>query len=280
MHPLVSIITTTYNREKVISQTIQSILNQTFKSWECIIIDDHSNDNTIYTINNYINNDPRFKLISNKSNVGVSESRNIGLSIAKGDYIFIIDSDDVIGTDKLSRQVSFLETNSEIDICYTGARYFYTDSNLKYLYGNDNFLIQVEVTKYDADLVRIFSIRNPFVVGALLYRKKVFEKVGFYDKSLRLYEDWDHNLRCAKANCIIHYLGYSPEIGTYIRIHKQSLIYNANITNKFYYKLLNKHHEVIKYSVLMNPSKNLLKLYIPPILFIYIKKIGCYLKGK
>ena len=280
MNPLVSIIITSYNREKVILDTLNAIYNQTYTNWECFIIDDYSIDKTTTIINTYIKNDQRFKLIVNSKNIGCGPSKNIGLSLVNGKYIYILDSDDIIGENKIFTQVMFLESNLDVDICYTGARYFYTNDVQKYIFGNNNFLIQYEITKFDTSLTKTFSIRNPFVVGALLYRKEVFDKIGKFDNDLLLYEDWDHNIRCAKNNLVFHYLGYNPSIATYIRIHNNSMISNANNTNKFYYMILNKHKEIIEYSINKTTDYKLIKNYFPPTLIRFFKKIYCYIKSK
>ena len=105
----VSIILPCFNGEKFIFSTIESIKNQVFKNWECIIIDDKSSDNSFKIIKESINNDKRFYLISNKTNLGVGKSRNIGIKKSKGRYITFIDSDDLWLPKKLLNHLDFIK---------------------------------------------------------------------------------------------------------------------------------------------------------------------------
>ena len=86
-NPLVSIITPTYNAEKYIVDTIESVLVQNFTNWEMIIIDDHSTDKTVEIIKKVINEEPRIRLIERAENGGPAKTRNAGLKEAKGRYI-------------------------------------------------------------------------------------------------------------------------------------------------------------------------------------------------
>ena len=82
--PLVSVITPVYNREKYLVECIESVLNQTYKNFEFIIIDDKSSDNTLQIIKNYALNDPRIRVLENDKNIGATLSFNRGLDISKG----------------------------------------------------------------------------------------------------------------------------------------------------------------------------------------------------
>lgn len=104
---LVTIIIPNYNSENTIKSTILSVKAQTFKNYECIIIDDKSVDNSVYIIKSLIKNDDRFRILQSKVNNGVSRARNLGLSNAKGRFLTFIDSDDIWDKD-------FLKTNIEI----------------------------------------------------------------------------------------------------------------------------------------------------------------------
>lgn len=122
----VSIITPCYNSEKYISDTIQSVLNQTFTDWEWIIVDDCSSDNSVSVINQY--KDDRICLIALDNNVGAASARNIAINKAKGRYITFIDSDDVWLSEFLQTVVSFLINQNE-ELVYTS--YKRHDENLQ-----------------------------------------------------------------------------------------------------------------------------------------------------
>ena len=107
LKPKVSIITPMYNDEKYIAQTIDSVLSQTYGNWELLIIDDHSNDQSVSIVKNY--EDPRIHLFLNEQNLGAAQARNVGLQHATGDYVAFLDGDDLWMPKKLERQLAFME---------------------------------------------------------------------------------------------------------------------------------------------------------------------------
>ncbi|MDH6456566.1 teichuronic acid biosynthesis glycosyltransferase TuaG [Fusobacterium sp. PH5-7] len=115
---LVSIITPLYNSEKYISETIESVLNQTYKNWEMLIVDDCSKDDGVKIVNEYILKDKRIKLFKNKKNLGGAETRNEAIKKAEGKYIAFLDSDDLWKKEKLILQIEFMEKN-EYAFTYT-----------------------------------------------------------------------------------------------------------------------------------------------------------------
>lgn len=124
MNDLISIIMPSYNTGKYIKDSIDSIIAQTYKNWELIIIDDCSTDNSNEIIESY--SEPRIRLLKNKTNLGAALSRNSGLREAKGKYIAFIDSDDIWVSEKLEKQVDFIKKNdyafifSDYRICLNG----------------------------------------------------------------------------------------------------------------------------------------------------------------
>ena len=110
MNKLVSIITPSYNTANYISETIESVLKQTYTNWEMIIWDDCSNDNTYEVVKPYLN-DKRIRFFKNNINCGAAVSRNNALKVAKGTWIAFLDSDDIWKPNKLERQIRFMEKN-------------------------------------------------------------------------------------------------------------------------------------------------------------------------
>ena len=118
-NPLVSIVMPVYNGERFLEETINSILNQTFKNFELIIINDGSQDNTLKIIKKH--RDDRIVLINNKKNLGSTDSINIGLKIAKGKYIASCNSDDVSHSKRIEVEFNYLEKHPDIFLVGTSA---------------------------------------------------------------------------------------------------------------------------------------------------------------
>lgn len=116
--PLVSIITAMYNSETFISETINSVINQTYKNWELILIDDFSTDSTLQRIQPFLDKNSNIKLIKNTSNLGAAITRNKGIQAAKGDYIAFLDGDDVWKPEKLEIQMAFMQSN-DCEVCFS-----------------------------------------------------------------------------------------------------------------------------------------------------------------
>lgn len=125
---LVSIITPSYKSEQFISQTIESVLSQTYRNWEMIIIDDCSPDNVNNLIKKYIEKDNRIKLIKLEKNIGPANARNEGIKQAKGKYIAFLDSDDIWFPKKLEKQLKFMKDNNLVVTC---SSYYTIDENGK-----------------------------------------------------------------------------------------------------------------------------------------------------
>lgn len=118
-HPLVTIIIPTYNRAAIIGKTLDSILAQTYKNWECIVVDDGSTDTTALVMKKYCDTDPRFRYVSRPDThkPGGNGARNYGLKLAKGAYVQWFDSDDLMHPNKLQAQLDLLLADQEAGVC-------------------------------------------------------------------------------------------------------------------------------------------------------------------
>ena len=111
-----------YNCAKTICHAIQSVQNQTYNNLEILAVDDHSSDSTDDIVKNMAENDNRIHIIKNETNLGVAESRNRGFKQAKGNYVALLDSDDIWEPDKLKEQIAILKKTGN-DFCYTSYSY-------------------------------------------------------------------------------------------------------------------------------------------------------------
>lgn len=123
--PLVSVIMPAYNAERFIGEAIKSVINQTYKNWELIVIDDCSTDKTLDEINKF--HDCRIKKYQNYENKGISYTTNRAIEISSGKYIALLDDDDICMPDRLSKEVLFLNKNENIDI--VGGKSLYIDES-------------------------------------------------------------------------------------------------------------------------------------------------------
>lgn len=180
--PKVSIILPTFNGEQFLSNSIESIISQTYKDWELIIVNDCSTDNTANIINHYIQKDTRIKVITNKENKKLPASLNIGFEQASGEYYTWTSDDNEYYPQAIETMVEFLQKNEEYGMVY--AR-----TNVE-----ENGVLQDYVWcdhKTTPELLLQISVPG----ACFLYRAEIAKTVGEYDCSMFLNEDHDYWLR-------------------------------------------------------------------------------------
>jgi len=209
---LISIISPVYNSEKFITETINSVINQTYQNWELILVDDGSKDNSVEVVEVFLKQDVRIKLISHTSNLGVAEARNTGVKMAKGNYISFLDSDDVWDRDKLDYQVNFMIEN-KCHLCHTAYRKIDEKGNvLVSIIPVSKSVNYYSLLKHN-EIGLSTSMYNADILG-----KRYFTKIGWEDFAL-----WLDILKDTKVS-----LGINKPLVSY-RIHQNSSSYN-----KFY----------------------------------------------
>ncbi len=184
--PKISVVIPVYNGEKTIQKTIESVLNQTFKDWELIIIDDGSQDSTVRIIREI--EDSRIRLFS-YDNAGLASSRNRGIAHAQGEFISFLDADDLWTSDKLEMQFQALEKHPEAAVAYSWTDYI--DQSSQFLHSGRHITINGNI--YQHLLVNNFleNGSNPLI------RKQALNQVGGFDSSINSVADWDMWLRLA-----------------------------------------------------------------------------------
>ena len=174
---LVSVIMASYNHEKFISDAIESVLNQSYKDFELIIIDDYSKDNSKEIINEYVKVDKRIKVLLHRKNQGISRARNDGFDIAEGKYIAFIDSDDVWVSHKLEIQLSILEQDenlivwSEGDVINEKGRYLGRKVTAPYTKKSGNLFYEL----LNTNKIIIF-------VSSMIFNKNHLRNIRFNEK--------------------------------------------------------------------------------------------------
>jgi len=184
----ISILLPTYNGSKYIEKAIKSVLQQSYKDWELIILDDASTDSTEAISIKYVGLDPRIKYIKNETNLRLAQNLNKGIKLSSGIFIARIDEDDIwIDRNKLSKQIDFLNKNPKCVLVGTGFEII--DES-----GKKNIRHVVSPTE-DTLLRKIILRHNPFCHSSVLFRKLDVVKIGGYDQQVTYGEDWDLWLR-------------------------------------------------------------------------------------
>ena len=283
LNPLVSIIIPCFNQARFLPDALGSVLNQTCREWECIIVNDGSSDETDNVAREWLAKDCRFHYFVTQ-NRGPSASRNLGIRASKGDFIQFLDADDLLECNKLAYQLSsFEEEQQSIDIAVSGYRFF-VDSTSDYdlqIFGPFDCLHETVIIKDDRkDVLKLFALRNPMVISAPLYRRRVFDAVGLFDETLLSVEDWDFHYRCALQGCIFHHTGYSAHSKTLVRVHSASTSYNRYQMNEYTKRLRAKHKGQPFMSSIKRPPLTILeviRLCIPPIVTLLLAKSKQYI---
>ena len=191
-NPTVSVIIPTYNRAHLIGRAIQSVLNQTYRDFEIIIVDDGSTDNTEEVIKEFQKRDERIRYIKHERNKGYPKALNTGIKAAKGEYIAFQDDDDEWLPEKLEKQMRVFENApAKVGVVYTG---FWRIENNKKIYIPFFWVKQKEGNIHE-ELLKGNFIGTP----AALVRKECFEKVGGFDTKLPYLQDWELWIRISKC---------------------------------------------------------------------------------
>jgi len=174
----ISVLMPVYNGEKFLVEAIDSILNQTFRDFEFIIVNDGSTDRTVEIIESY--NDQRIKLI-NRENGGVSAALNTGLENAKGKYIVRMDADDISHLDRIEKQYDFIKNNPEYIIVGTDVNYITEENDFVFRYFSPAYS--------NDDISAIASTQCPFIHTSVIFVKNAILKAGCYEETAYAFED-------------------------------------------------------------------------------------------
>lgn len=195
-NPLISVIIPAFNRQDTITYCLESILTQTYKNLEVIVVDDCSMDNTVSVVRSHP--DPRVRCVVLEKNSGAQAARNRGIHEAKADWIAFQDSDDEWLPDKLVKQVSTLE-NANYDpwsLVYCNAYRFEKARGVKSI----RLLPVVEGDNQYPTLLQIRAVLFPTMITS----KKALEKIGYLDEQVPSFQEWDTSIRLARYCKIIH----------------------------------------------------------------------------
>lgn len=181
--PRVSVLMVTYNRPEMIGWAIASVCEQSFAEWELIIVQDGTNPDTERLLKDWLAKDQRIRHLRRGTVGSIAEASNVGLAAARGEYVAILDDDDCwTHTDKLKRQVEFLDANREYVGC--GGGFVVRDQKNRQ---RGKFL----KPEQDAAIRARALLANPVANSTALFRRVVAGKPVAYDASIRQFADWD-----------------------------------------------------------------------------------------
>ncbi|MDQ1339378.1 MAG: hypothetical protein QG567_530 [Campylobacterota bacterium] len=187
--PLVSVVMSVYNGGDCVGSAIESILRQSYKNFEFIVVNDGSNDESLEILKEYAKKDSRI-IIINQENIGLTKSLNKAIKSAKGKYIARQDADDISLQDRLQKQVEFLETNEGVVLLGTNQYEVFGDKEAIGRYYDDK------------EINKIVYIYNPFAHTSAMFRGDVFIKIGMYDENYKTSQDFEAWMRMAKEGKI------------------------------------------------------------------------------
>lgn len=202
MKPLISIITTTYQYAHYINDLLSSVQNQSFKNFECIIVDDFSNDNTYDVVKKYLT-DNRFQFIQFESNKGYSAAKNAGLIRSKGKYTVIIDGDDMLLPNSLKVRLRCMESRPHIQWLHAKAYEFGINKPYEFTYKERPFIKRFKLMQKKEDYRELWSCIHSQTV---MTKRSVYEKVGLYEESMRSSADKEMWARILNNIGMPHYL--------------------------------------------------------------------------
>lgn len=262
MMPDISVIMSVYNGETYLKEAIESVINQTFKNWELIVINDCSTDSTAEILENFQAMDDRVKVHTNEVNLKLPSSLNKAISLSRGKYIARMDADDICLPNRLEKQFEYMEQNP--DISMSSVR-FMTLKNGVYASGGAGG------RRDNNSLCAMLFVMNPILHPGVIARAEVLKELN-YDTTLTCTEDLELWTRMAMNNkkmaildeCLLIYRLHDKQITstTLERQHKEVL----NIQNKYYE------------TVICKMNDNMQKFYIGGIYFKEDADIGKFIE--
>ena len=240
--PLVSIVMAVRNEEKQVIRAVNSVLNQTYKNLEMIVIDDSSTDRTPEILRELAEKDNRISIVRLCENLGAAYARNIGIKHAEGEYIAILDADDWFHPRKIEIQVEFLEAKRKYGLVGT------------FCIALDpvrNRILKTRLPITHEEILKTMAYRNPFIHSSVIIRKSILDEVGYYNPRYKRAHDYDLYFRIlsrSRAANIPRYLCFRIKKVHRKRVQLESIL-NSIIIPLSYFRVLGKN--AIYYPLLM-----------------------------
>ena len=254
----ITVIYPFYNNEACIKKSLLSIINQSYKSWKIILINDCSKDDSLKIVKEILKKQniskKKYILINNKNNIGITKCLNLALKISKSKFIARADADDFYHRHRFKIQMDFLKKNSYVDVVGTNANII----NI-----NGKLLEKVSMPSSDKMIKKILVYRNVFFHSSIIARREFFKRNNFYNAIYPNAQDYDLWLR-----------GYKNS--TYANINKYLIFYRRDYKNFSISKI--KCSTLIRFKFLIREKLYLRGFYL--LLLNITVDLSKYLKGK
>lgn len=211
----ISVIVPNYNYANYLPDLFHCLKHQSYTNWECIIVDDGSNDNSISLIETIIQEDERFVLIQ-QTNSGPAAARSKGIDHASGEFIQLIDADDYIDLNKFERAITIFKNQENTDIIYSDYRF--VDQSMTREWKEDFRKNNLSTNAFN-DFLSRWELDLMIPIHSFIFRKSCFDRWGGMDPKFKTHEDWDIHLNFSFNDAKYH---YDNTVGAYYRIHGSS----------------------------------------------------------
>lgn len=249
-NPIVTIVCTCYNHENYVVESLQSVLNQTYKNIQLIVVDDYSTDNSVTVIKDFIKKYPEIIFIKNETNQGLTKSVNNAMLQAKGEYFIDLAADDVLMPNCITVQVAAFQNSKykNLAFVYGNAEFISEAGNhLSYFFDTDKNL-KTNPTRPSGDIyLKTISIETTICSVATLYKKSIFDLTNKYDETL-CYEDFDYWIRISRE--------YDIEFIDEVLIKKRFLLTSLHQSFHKKHAVIGKSvYKILKMAAGLNKSK-------------------------
>ncbi|WP_298894553.1 glycosyltransferase family A protein [uncultured Psychroserpens sp.] len=264
---LVSVVVPCYNQAQYLDEALQSVLDQIYTNWECIIVNDDSPDHTEAIAKAWVEKDQRFSYLK-QDNKGLSGARNFGISYAKGEYILPLDADDRIGVDYIDLAIKAFKEDAALKVVYSNAEKF-----------------GLENKTWNLRPFSLFNLAKSNVIFcSAVFKKEDWERVGGYDEHMRGgLEDWEFWIHILKFGGEVFKI---DKVCFFYRIKENSMIKDIAVDDKmelyryvsvkhadFFVNQLGSFKEFMsqglkendELKVLVNSKKNALRVLLKPV---------------
>jgi len=255
----ISIITASYNYAQYLKEAIDSVINQSYQDWELIVVDDCSSDNSVEIIKSYCAKDSRIKLVEQSENKGLKETLLLGLSLASGEWIAFLESDDFLAPDNLSKKLEIIEKYPDIKLIFNKVN-FIREENRKQQKLFENTQKKLSKMKFPRNMFYDFNIDNMILTfSSVMVEANAIKNANFDTEQDATLDRWLWIHLAQKNNFY-----YIDEALTYWRLHPKSYIQKCkkSILNfpqiSAYYDIYKKENQPLKmglfllYSVILS----------------------------